>query len=655
VSLKSDPTAAQAAHRTLTVLLVALTLVIALLLLAWTQSQHLFKARSALVQTQLSHATSLVGLLNSPGLTNAAESTADRMRRHSQQLWQANWELFNKQHTGFVNDDPALNRYYDGSPHRLRERIERIADLTGTDDLLQPLSLRLLKNEANMQLLESLQNVLSEIDIVYARKNKPVRFIAWLLIPAILFFLLAKHYLIFMPVFERGQQKAQALDQAQERLDFLSSRDPLTDTSNRRAITAFLSDFQRSNQRDGEFIALAVFDIDHFQQINDVFGYFAGDAVLKEMAIRIQDELRAEDQLGRTEADRFLIVLCGLVAPRAAEAIIHRIQEIITRPVAFKDNVIDVTCTVGASVQEVSTLDLGELFKLSDQALQRAKSHRRGSVLLMSDQAQAALSRQREIVNAMNDTPPEDLFDLVFQPIVTLTDERIVGCECLLRWTAEQPVEVTTDELIPILEMYGSIHTVGHWVFRHAFEHLTQWLQDYPGQPLFLSINVSAQQLEIPDFPEQIVALSQEYNIPPEHITLELTETTAIKHHEAGRKQLALFRNYGFGISLDDFGTGYSSLSHLKTMPVSTVKIDQSFIREMNIDSRDEAIVDSAIRIAAAIGLQVVAEGIDTPEQLHRLQQTSCDYGQGYLFSKPLTASEFRQRLSAQQLHLKSG
>ncbi len=442
-------------------------------------------------------------------------------------------------------------------------------------------------------------------------------------------------------------QKAEGkLSEKQLQLNNLVSVDQLTGTANRKAITTFLSDFQKQPHADGEFIALAILDIDYFQRINDAFGYFAGDAVLKEVAQRIDSELRDEDLVGRLNANHFAIVLCNLIAPKTAEGIIHRIQNIIAEPILFNDADINVTCSVGAAVQEVATLDLAELFKLSEQALLQAKHNQRGSIFLFSEHAQVALSRQRQIINQLRERNFDELFQLAYQPIVAISDRSIVGCECLLRWVADSPMDLDTSELMPILEMYGDIHAVGEWVLETSFRQLASWHNELDCSGLFVSINVSAIQLEASEFAEKIVALAETHDISPRDISLELTETVAIKHLEAGRKQLALLRNLGFGVSLDDFGTGYSSLQYLKSMPASTIKIDQAFVREMNNDSRDAAIVDSAINIAQALGLNVVAEGIDNAEQHKLLKSAGCNYGQGYYYARPLDAFQFAGAIS---------
>jgi len=348
--------------------------------------------------------------------------------------------------------------------------------------------------------------------------------------------------------------------------------------------------------------------------------------------------------LGRIDADHFAIVLCNLVAPKNAEQIIERIQHAIAQPVQYRNNMLNVTCTVGATVQRSDMLELAELFKLSNQALLQAKQNRRGSVFLLSDKQQEALTRQRSIINTIKSSELDDIFELAYQPIVNLKTRDIEGCECLLRWKANDPADVETSELVPILEMFGDIKDVGHWVLEQSMRRLNEWQHKEKLASMFTSINLSARQLEDEYFAQQIIDMAKQYGIPPEQVTLELTETVAVKQLEAGSRQLARLRNHGFKLSLDDFGTGYSSLQYLKKMPATTVKIDQSFVTQMHTDTRDMAIVQGAISIAKSIGLSVVAEGIDTPEQAQELQSLGCDRGQGYLFGKPLDAATFEQR-----------
>lgn len=338
-------------------------------------------------------------------------------------------------------------------------------------------------------------------------------------------------------------------------------------------------------------------------------------------------------------------MLSSLLAPKNAEAIIDRIQAAIAKPIHYKQNALNITCTVGAAVQQVQDIDIADLFKLSDQALLQAKSDRRGSVFLLSDKQQQALSRQRQIINTIKNEPPDEIFSLAFQPIVDLTTRYVTGCECLLRWTPQQPEELNASELVPILEMFGDINEVGFWVIEKSMQQLHDWRLAYNATELTMSINLSARQLETDDFADQISGVARELDIPPDRISLELTETVAIKHLDAGRAQLAQLKNHGFNVSLDDFGTGYSSLEYLKNIPATSVKIDQSFVKGMLHDDRDLAIVKGAIDIASAIGLKVIAEGIDTEEQAHCLQSLGCQFGQGYLFARALPTDEFSQQM----------
>jgi len=572
-------------------------------------------------------------------------------------LWNLHWIATQKRFENYVSEAhwPRLSMLYFERPYQLNNRIEKIGG-RANDGLETP-----VPTAANSTLLSGLRAVIDELEAKPATYSEILKLATLAIIPALLLWIFLYHLLVYLPDRKRSYQVAAELQHRDSQLDTLTYSDPLTDTANRKAITQFLSDYQASskpsskpNSNAGEFIALAILDLDHFQQINDVFGYFAGDAVLKEVADRIQAELREADQLGRLDSDRYALVLCDLISPKNAEQIIDRIQQAISHPIHYHKNTLNITCTVGAAVQHVDSIEIADLFKLCDQALYQAKLHRRGSVFLLSDQQQEALGRQRQIINTLKNKTPEEIFNLAFQPIVDMQTRKITGCECLLRWTAEQPEHLGAAELVPILEMFGDINEVGLWVIKNSLQQLQDWQSRYDLKDFVMSINLSAGQLDAEDISSQILTLARDMNLQPHCISLELTETVAIKHLEAGRHQLAQLRNHGFHVSIDDFGTGYSSLQYLKNMPASSVKIDQSFVQELMNDERDMAIVKGAVDIASAIGLTVIAEGIDTEEQAGCLQKLGCQKGQGFLFSKPLTAAEFEYRLSPHDAAVKS-
>ncbi len=556
-------------------------------------------------------------------------------------LWKLHWTATQQRFADYSNKDnwPRLFMLYHERPYRLNERIEEIGG-RANDGISSPREQLL-----NPTLVSGLQAVLHELQTKPPTDSFVIKLAALFIFPAFCLWALLYHWLVHRRLVSESNHVAGELQRKYNQLDTLTYNDPLTETSNRKAITQFLSHYQTGNNGDA-FVALAILDLDYFQQINDVFGYFAGDAVLREIAERIGDELRDEDQLGRLDADRYAIVLCDLTSPKNAEEVIDRIQRVVADPIHFQKNTLNLTCTVGVAVQHVNAIDIADLFKLSDQALFRAKQHRRGSVFLLSDQQQEALSRQRQIINTLKNNPPEEIFDLVFQPIVDINTRLITGCECLLRWTADKPEHLGASELVPILEMFGDINEVGLWVLRKSLQQLRTWQDRYHIQDFVMSVNISARQMETEDLAAQIAAITQELELQPHNIALELTETVAMKHLEAGRHQLAQLRNHGFNISLDDFGTGYSSLQYLKNIPASSVKIDQSFVKEFLNDDRDMAIVKGAIDIAWAIGLVVIAEGIATEEQVACLQQLGCHKGQGFIFSKPLSAAEFEYQLA---------
>ena len=564
--------------------------------------------------------------------TNSPESAAE--------LWELHWTAMQEQFAEYTSESysPRLQKLYFEQPYQLHKRIEQIGG-RANDELNAP-----VQNNVST-VLAGLNVVIDELERRRPPRSGILKLAALCILPALLFWVFFYHIVAYLPMRRKAQQAADELDYKEDQLVDLTYGDPLTATGNRKAVTQFLSSYQSKPGHEGEFIALAVLDLDYFQQVNDVFGYFAGDAVLKEVASRIKQELREEDQLSRIDADHYAIVLSGLVAPKNAEAIIDRIQAAIAKPIHYKQNALNITCTVGAAVQQVNEIDIAELFKLSDQALLQAKSDRRGSVFLLSDQQQQALSRQRQIINTITNEPPDEIFSLAFQPIVDLQMRQVRACECLLRWIPQQPEELNASELVPILEMFGDINEVGLWIIRKSMQQLHDWRKAYNATELTMSINLSARQLETADFANQISAIARELDIPPHCVSLELTETVAIKHLDAGRAQLAQLKNHGFNVSLDDFGTGYSSLQYLKDIPASSVKIDQSFVKGMLQDDRDLAIVKGAIDIARAIGLTVIAEGIDTDEQADCLQSLGCQFGQGFLFAKALAPDEFSQQM----------
>lgn len=564
--------------------------------------------------------------------TNSPESAAE--------LWELHWTATQEQFAEYTSESysPRLQKLYFEQPYQLHERIEQIGG-RANDELNAP-----VQNNVST-VLAGLNVVIDELERKRPPRSGILKLAALCILPALLFWVILYHVIAYLPMRRKAQQTADELNFKEDQLVDLTYGDPLTATGNRKAVTQFLSSYQSKPGHEGEFIALAVLDLDYFQQVNDVFGYFAGDAVLKEVASRIKQELREEDQLSRIDADHYAIVLSGLVAPKNAEAIIDRIQAAIAKPIHYKQNALNITCTVGAAVQQVNEIDIAELFKLSDQALLQAKSDRRGSVFLLSDQQQQALSRQRQIINTITNEPPDKIFSLAFQPIVDLQTRQVTACECLLRWIPQQPEELNASELVPILEMFGDINEVGLWIIRKSMQQLHDWRTANNATELKMSINLSARQLETDDIANQISAIARELDIPPHCVSLELTETVAIKHLDAGRAQLAQLKNHGFNVSLDDFGTGYSSLQYLKDIPASSVKIDQSFVKGMLQDDRDLAIIKGAIDIARAIGLKVIAEGIDTDEQADCLQSLGCQFGQGFLFAKALAPDEFSRQM----------
>ncbi len=574
--------------------------------------------------------------------TRRFESTLPQFRDDARLLWSAHWENANGRYKSLQRlPGTKIESAYRETPGSLSDNVRNLVEHIEQPDF----TIDATTTASLFQVRAQLTDVAERLHKAEHRFRGVSALLTWFFSAALALAAAAYYALAIRPLKKAVGNTEGELASTRARLKSISRIDPLTHLPNRRAVTEFLSELRNNPQAGEEFIALAILDIDHFGHINDAFGYYAGDAVLQSVGSRVETELRDDDKLGRLGADHFAIVLRHLASPRDAEKIIHRIQQRVSQPVDYKDSPLAVSCTVGASVQQMDTLDLADLFKVADQALLRAKQNHRGSLLLLSDQAQAAISRQREIINRMKYHPPEEIFTLAYQPIVSLADNEIVGVECLLRWRDQAPADLHPDEFVPVLEMFGEINRTGEWILQESLTHLKSWQQIHPAHPLFMSINVSTLQLESEDYAQKVIELVEMLEISPASVALELTESIAMKHEDGGRRQLAMLRNRGFGISLDDFGTGYSSLQYLKTMPVSTVKIDKSFINDLLTDERDAAIVESTIRISASMGLCAVAEGIENRHQADRLAALGCQYGQGYFFSPPVPAAQLEAML----------
>jgi diguanylate cyclase (GGDEF)-like protein/PAS domain S-box-containing protein len=379
---------------------------------------------------------------------------------------------------------------------------------------------------------------------------------------------------------------------------------------------------------------LVFLDLDSFKRINDSLGHSAGDALLVQVAERLPSVLRPQDVVARLGGDEF-VVLLDLADERDAEPVVHRVQQAFDEPFSLSGRTVRVTTSAGGVVVPPGPSPIPEsLLEQADAAMYAAKRSGPGRsaffTAAMRDDALERLDVESEIRAALALAQ----FHLVYQPIVDARTRSVVGQEALVRW--EHPVRglVPPDEFIPIAEQSGQIVELGRWVLREACAQARRW-RDGHGCDRTMSVNLSALQLSDPDLVGDVAAALAESGLEPSSLILEITETALIAHPDQALTALHALRATGVQIALDDFGTGYSSLSHLHQYPVDTVKIDRSFVAHLGDGSGQDGVVTAILHLAAHMGLEVVAEGVETLDQADRLAELGCDLLQGYALGRP--------------------
>ena len=426
-------------------------------------------------------------------------------------------------------------------------------------------------------------------------------------------------------------------------LKYLTTHDPLTDLPNRSLLNDRLTRaLQRAIRRKHPF-ALLMFDLDDFKQINDAYGPKSGDLVLQEAARRLTRSVRGLDTVCRLGGDEFMIVVEDLLESGDSDIVAQRILDSFEEPIEAQGRWITVTGSIGISTYPFDGLDTETLVKKADLALSSSKQRGRGGHQYYAPRMDA-LNRQRvAIEQGLQDAIAADELYLVYQPLVNFSTGRIAGIEALIRWQSSQLGLMSPLSFIPVAERSGLIVPIGEWVLRTACEANRKWQrQGFPAVPI--GVNISARQLQEPNFFEMVEGVLQETGLRPELLELELTESTAMEDVSRSQEVLTRLREMGVQIVIDDFGTGYSSLMRLKLLPMDTVKVDRSFIENIARDPKDRALVMAIVAMARNLGVTVVAEGVETLEQLEVLRSFEtqplavlrCDKVQGNLFSTPV-------------------
>lgn len=426
---------------------------------------------------------------------------------------------------------------------------------------------------------------------------------------------------------------------AEEQLLHDALHDSLTGLANRSLFMEHLKLTIKSRKRGNKgLFAVLFFDFDRFKVVNDSLGHAAGDELLKQIAARFEANLRPGDLVARLGGDEFTILLNDLASEQAAFLLAERLQEDLKRPFDIQGREIFTSASIGISFGTAnSTAD--ELIRDADIAMYRAKSKGKSRFQLFDKEMHESAIKRLQLETELRQALKRKEFCLFYQPIVDINTRALSGFEALVRWNHPQKGFVPPDEFIPVLEENNLILTLGKWVFQEGCRQLMEWRRQIDGSDhLQMSINLSVKEFSQLNLIEQISETLAQTGVDPASIKIEITESHVMENTESAVSMMERLRGLGLELSLDDFGTGYSSLSYLHQLPVKFLKIDRSFIGRITENAEKREIVHTIVRLAQNLKMQVVAEGVETEEQLEELRRQGCEFGQGYLFSRPMDA-----------------
>ena len=426
---------------------------------------------------------------------------------------------------------------------------------------------------------------------------------------------------------------------AEQELRYLANFDTLTNLPNRTLLAERLSRAIVRARRQGGRIAVLFLDLDRFKDVNDSLGHAAGDRILRAAALRLQRTIGEQHTVARLGGDEFTVVLENLAGPDDADRAAREIIMAFEAPLQIDDlQEISVSPSIGISLYPDHAQVPTDLLKHADTAMYQAKAAGRRTFVRYDEQMDEAVRRRATIASALRKVLDRDELRLVYQPRMAVHDSQLVGVEALLRWTSAEHGEIPPTTFIPLAEESGMILEIGEWALREACLTLQRWRQHGGLEGISMAVNVSALQLSRGDLPAVVERILAESRLPAERLELELTESVIMAGTEHSAHRLQAFRKLGVSLAVDDFGTGYSSLAYLKRLPITTLKIDKEFVRDITHDPDDAAITTTVIAMAHAMELNVVAEGVETEAQLRFLHDHGCDEVQGYWLSPPLEA-----------------
>jgi len=426
------------------------------------------------------------------------------------------------------------------------------------------------------------------------------------------------------------------IKQREEELQYQAQHDALTNLPNRLLFNDRLTVAMGHAKRQRQLLAVLFFDLDNFKNVNDSLGHTVGDALLIEVAERLSATVRHDDTVARYGGDEFIIMLEGLRHDEDAVAVARMITEAIREPFTTAGRELYVTCSVGISIFPTDGHDPESLIMNADMAMYRAKDIGKNNYQVFTREMNKRVVKRLAMENSFRKAMENKEFLVHYQPKIDLDTGLIVGAEALVRWQPPEGLLVPPLDFIPMAEETGLIIPLGEWVLRHVCEQVRRW--QGLGYPLRVAVNLSLYQFRQQHLPEMIGQVLADTGLEAESLDLEVTESTLMDNEERVIRTLRELKEMGVGLAIDDFGTGYSSLSYLKRLPIKTIKIDRSFVRDIPHDKEDVAITSAIISMAHSLKLDMVAEGVETPVQAEFLHSRGCRQVQGYLYSPPVSA-----------------
>ena len=426
---------------------------------------------------------------------------------------------------------------------------------------------------------------------------------------------------------------------AEEVVKFAATHDPLTGLANRLLLTERVNRALAAAKSEGRRIAMLFIDLDRFKNINDTLGHEAGDRLLQNVANRLARCVRRSDTVARQGGDEFVVLIEVFQGPDDLAQVAEKILAEVAEPMTVYGREFQITASIGVSTCPVDGDDLQTLLKNADIAMYRAKQQGKNTYQFYAEQMNPHSVERLELEAALRRALERNELTLHYQPKVQARTGRVTGIECLLRWQHPTIGPVPPDQIVPLAEETGLIVPIGKWALRTACLQARKWADQ--GLPLLrMAVNLSARQFMSATLLDDVVGTIAETGMDPRWIEFEVTESVMMPEPEQAVKLLRKLKAIGVRLTIDDFGTGYSSLAYLKRLPIDCVKIDASFVRGVPVDASDVAITETILAMSRSLGLKVVAEGVETLDQMRFLERRGCDEMQGYYFSRPLPAEQ---------------